>query len=65
MYNEGIVLSCRIEAMEGRDVATSDIPVYLLQTGYNKGDILIKMEEVMVNLLEGIDPAYYKYLIYL
>ena len=50
--------------MEGREVATADIPWAFLQTKYDKGDIHIKLEGDMVNLLEEIDPEYYKYLIY-
>ena len=49
-----------IESMEGREVATADIPGAFLQTDYDKGDIHIKLEAVMVTLLEEIDPEYYK-----
>ena len=45
------MLSCMIDAMEGREVATADIPVALLQTDYDKGDIYIKLEGSMVTLL--------------
>ena len=61
---EGITLSCMIDAMEGREVATADIPGAFLQNVYDKGDIHIKLEGAMVNLLEDIDPEYYKYFIY-
>ena len=40
---EGIMLSCMIDAMEGQEVATADIPGAFLQTDYNKGDIHIKL----------------------
>ena len=56
---EGLMLSCMIDAMEGWEVATADIPGALLQTNYDKGDIHIKLEGAMVNLLEEIDPEYY------
>ena len=49
-----------IDATEGREVATADIPGSFLQTGYDKGDIHIKLEGAMVTLLEEIDPEYYK-----
>ena len=52
-----------IYAMEGQEVATADIPGAFLQTDYDKGDIHIKLEGAMVNLLEEIDPEYYKYFI--
>ena len=41
-----IMLSLMIDAMEGRDVATAEIPGAFLQTDYDKGDIHIKMEGV-------------------
>ena len=53
-----------IDAMEGREVATTDIPGAFLETDYDKGDIHIKLEGAMVPLLEDIDPEYYKYFIY-
>ena len=61
---EGIMLSCMIDAMEGREVATSDITGAFLQTDYDKGNIHIKLEGAMVTLLEDIDPEYYKDLIF-
>ena len=33
---EGLMLSCMIDAMKGREVATVDIPGAFLQTGYDK-----------------------------
>ena len=51
--------------MEGREVATTDIPGAFLQTDYDKGDIHIKLEGAMVTLLEDIDPEYYKYFIFI
>ena len=57
---EYIMLSCMIDTMEGREVATADIPGALLQTDYGKGDIHIKLEGAMVTLLEEIDLEYYK-----
>ena len=57
---EGLMLSCNIDAMEYREVATADIPGAFLPTDYDKGDIHIKLEGAMVTLLEDIDPEYYK-----
>ena len=56
--NEGLMLSCMIYAMEGQEVATANIPGAFLQTGYDKGDIHIKLEGAMVTLIEEIDPEY-------
>ena len=53
-----------IDAMEGRSVATANIPGALLQTNYDKGEIHIKLEWAMVTLIEETDPGYYKYFIY-
>ena len=58
------MLLCIIDAMEGREVATADIPGDFLQTDYDKGYIHIKLEGYMVTLLEEINPEYYKYFIY-
>ena len=54
-----------IDAMEGRDVATADITGALLQNYYDKEDIHINMEVGILTLLEDINPAYYKKLIYI
>ena len=56
MYTEGLTISRMIDAMEGREVATADIPGAFLQTDYDKGDIHIKLEGAMATLLEDIDP---------
>ena len=61
---EGLVLSCMIDAMEGREVATSDIPGTFLHTDYGEGYIHIKLEGFMFTLLQYIDPEYYKSFIY-
>ena len=37
------MLSCMIDAMEGRDVATADISGDILQIDYDKGDIHINI----------------------
>ena len=59
------MLSCMIDAMKVPDVATDDIPVGFLQTDCDRGDIHIKIEGSMVTILDKIDPAYYKYFIYI
>ena len=48
---EGLILLCMIYTMEGRYVATSDIPGAFLHTNYYKGDIHIKLEGAVVALL--------------
>ena len=64
MSTEILVLSCMVDAMEGREVETADIPGAFLQTDYDKRDIHIKLEGAMVTLLEDLDPEYYKDFIY-
>ena len=53
-----------IDAMEGWEIATADIPGYFLHNNYDKGEIHIKLEGSMVTLLEDSDPEYYKDFIY-
>ena len=53
---EGLMLSYLIDAMEGRKVATADIPGAFLQTDHNVEDIHIKLEGAMVTILEEIYP---------
>ena len=65
MYNEGLMISCMINTMEGQYVATDYIPGAFLQTDYDKGYIHINMEGRMLTLLREIDPAYNKYSIYI
>ena len=43
-----------IDAMEGREVATDDIPWASIKTNYDKGYIHTKMEGAVVPLLEEI-----------
>ena len=58
MSTEGLMISCMIYTMEGQYVETSNIPGDFLLTDYDKGNIHIKMEGSMVNLLEEIYSAY-------
>ena len=54
------MILCMIDAMEGRESATADIPGTFLKTDYDRGDIHINLEGAMATLLEDIDPEYYK-----
>ena len=58
------MLLCMVEAMEGREVSTTNIKGALPYTNYDKGDIHINLEGEMVILLKEINPNYYKYFIY-
>ena len=44
LSTEGLILLCMIDAMEGWEVATVDIPGAFLQTDNDKGDIQIKLD---------------------
>ena len=57
--NEALMLSCMIDAMEGRDVATADIPGAFMQTPYDGGDVHIRIDGPMATLLAKIDPELY------
>ena len=46
------MLLCMIAAMEGQEVATSEILEAFLQTNYENGYIHIKLEGAIVTLLE-------------
>ena len=51
VFTEGLILSCMIDVMEAREVATTDIPGAFLQNDYDKGDIHIKLGGSMITLL--------------
>jgi hypothetical protein len=54
------MLTCVIDAIEGRDVATVDIPGAFMQSEM-KGDIsIMKLEGVMVEVIMILDPKKYK-----
>jgi len=53
-----LMATCLIDAIEGRDVATADIPGAFLQATMDD-DVYIKFEGKMVDLLIGLDSAKY------
>ena len=55
-----MILSCMIDAKEGRDVATADIPGAFLQTDYDKGDTHLRIEGPMLELLTKLEPEHYR-----
>ena len=61
---ESVLLSATIDAKEGRDVATVDIPNAFIQTEVpqekGKERIILKIRGRLVDILEQIDPATYK-----
>ena len=61
---ESVLLSATIDAKEGRDVATVDIPNAFIQTEIpqeeGKGRIVLKIRGQLVDILEQIDPGTYK-----
>ena len=58
------MILCMIDAMEGQEVSTAEIPGAFLQNNYDKGYIHTKLKRDMVTLLKESDPEYYKYFIY-
>jgi hypothetical protein len=58
---EAVLLSCIINAEEGRDVAVIDIPNAFIQTRVeDEGDMAIKIRGVLVDILVQIAPDVYK-----
>ncbi len=60
---ESILLTAVIEAQEGRDVMTLDIPNAFVQTDVPEDlpeKIIMKIRGVLVDMLVKIDPATYK-----
>jgi hypothetical protein len=59
---EAVLLSCIIDAEEGRDVAVIDIPNAFIQTRVeDEGDMaIIKIRGVLVDILVKIAPDVYK-----
>ena len=55
-----LILSCIIDAIEGHDMATVDIPGAFLQTDMPEGeDVYIRLDGPMAELLCRIDPKMY------
>jgi hypothetical protein len=55
---EALILTCVIDAIEGRDVATCDIPGAFMQSDM-KGKVVMKLEGVMAEVIIKIDPKLY------
>jgi hypothetical protein len=55
---EALMLSCTIDAKEGRDVATADIPGAFMQADMDEV-VHMRLEGVMVELLLELDPKKY------
>ena len=66
---DSILLTAGIEAKEGRDVATWDIPNAFIQTAVEELDkdgdrIVMKIRGAMVDMLLELDPTYESYVVY-
>jgi hypothetical protein len=60
---ESLILSCVIDAIEERDVATCDIPGAFMQSDMND-KVVMKLEGVMAEVIIKIDPKKYeKYIV--
>jgi hypothetical protein len=55
---EALILTCVIDAMEGRDVATCGIPGAFMRSDV-KGKVVIKLEGVMAKVILKINPRKY------
>jgi hypothetical protein len=56
---KALTLSCLINTIEKRDMATCDIPGALIQSDM-EGDVVMKLEGVMADVILKIDPTNYK-----
>jgi hypothetical protein len=56
---ESLMLSCIIGAKENRDVATADILGAFMQADM-EGEVLMKLEGAMAELLVKLDPQLYR-----
>ena len=57
---KALLLTCLINSMEGRDIATVYIPGAFMQSDMEGGDTFMKLEEKTVSILDKIDPKMYK-----
>ena len=57
---EALLLSCMIDAMENRDVATLDIPGAFMQAMIDE-ELHIKFDEELIDLLCQVDPSLSQY----
>jgi hypothetical protein len=60
---ESVLLTCTIDAFEGRDIATVDIPGAFLQAEM-EGIVHVRLTDIVVDALQKIDPIYYDYSTY-
>lgn len=56
---ESLLLTCLIDAMENRDIATVDIPGAFMQSYLEGNDLHMKLEGKMVDILAKLNPAHY------
>ena len=55
---ESVFLSCAIDAREGRDVATLDIPGMFLQTKAKPGSLYLVLRGEMLEIFLAVAPEY-------
>jgi hypothetical protein len=55
---EALILPCVVDASEGRDVATCDIPGAFMQSNM-KGKVVMKLEGAMAEVIVKMDPKQY------
>ena len=56
---ESLLLTCLIDAMENRDVATVNIPCAFMQSDMEGDDLHMKLEGKMVDILAKLKPLQY------
>ena len=59
MATKSLLLTCLVDAMEKRDVATVDIPGAFMQSDIEGETLHMKLEGEIVHILAKIDPTMY------
>ena len=57
--HEGLLLSCIINAMENRDVVTTDIPGSFLWIN-TEGTVRVRIDSILSDVLLNINPEKYR-----
>ena len=59
MATEALFITCVLDALKRRDVATVDIPGAFMQVNMGEETVHMKIEGKMARILERIDPTKY------
>jgi hypothetical protein len=57
LATEALALTCVVDTIKKRDVATADIPGAFMQSKMKQGKVMMKLEGVMAEVILKIDPS--------